>query len=89
LKLTDENSRIRIHLSEVWIPGSVPKFHGSATLIKGNDHFFKVYFFSPRKVQGASVAKSSGLSKDVKQWQKQQLEGNLALLSSSFYHLFY
>jgi hypothetical protein len=51
--------------------------------VRSNDHLFKGYFFSPRKVQGASVAKSSDLSKDVKQWQKQQLEGNLALLSSS------
>jgi hypothetical protein len=31
---TDENSRIRIHWSEVWIrgSGSIPKFHISATL---------------------------------------------------------
>ncbi len=43
LKVTDENSRIRIrvriqiHKSEVWIrgSGSVPKFHGFATLVKG------------------------------------------------------
>ncbi len=38
LKVTDEISRIRIriYLSEVWIRGSesVPKFHGSATLIQ-------------------------------------------------------
>jgi hypothetical protein len=37
LKVTDENNtiRIRIHKSEVWIceSGSVPKFHGSATLV--------------------------------------------------------
>ncbi len=34
LKVTDENSRIRIHQSEVWScgSGSIPKFHGSATL---------------------------------------------------------
>ncbi len=34
LKVTDENSWIRIHKSDVWIrgSGSVPKFHGSATL---------------------------------------------------------
>jgi hypothetical protein len=33
LKVTDENSRILIYWSEVWIrgSGSVPKFHGSAT----------------------------------------------------------
>ncbi len=37
LKVPDENSRIRIHKSEVWIrgsaSGSVPKFYGSATLV--------------------------------------------------------
>jgi hypothetical protein len=36
LKGNDENSRIRIHLSEAWIrgSGSTPKCHGSATLLK-------------------------------------------------------
>jgi hypothetical protein len=50
--------------------------------------YSKNIFFSPRKVHGASVAKSNDLSKDVKQWQKQQLQGNLALLSSSFYSFY-
>jgi hypothetical protein len=40
LKVSDENRRIRIriHLSEAWIPGSgsTPKCHGSATLVPGN-----------------------------------------------------
>jgi hypothetical protein len=36
LKVTDENSKIRIHYSEIWIhgSGSAPKFHGSATLLE-------------------------------------------------------
>ncbi len=36
MKVNDENSRIRIHLSEAWIcgSGSIPKCHGSATLVK-------------------------------------------------------
>ena len=35
LNVNDENSRIRIHLSEAWIreSGSIPKCHGSATLL--------------------------------------------------------
>jgi hypothetical protein len=43
LKVTDVNSRIRIciriHFSEVWIRGSGPKLHGSATLVKLRDKF--------------------------------------------------
>jgi hypothetical protein len=36
LKVNDENSRIRIHLSEAWIrgSGSTPKCHGSGTLLQ-------------------------------------------------------
>jgi hypothetical protein len=36
LKVSDENSRIRIHWSETWIRGSesTPKCHGSATLLR-------------------------------------------------------
>jgi hypothetical protein len=33
LKANEENSWIRIHESEAWIPGSTPKCHGSATLV--------------------------------------------------------
>ncbi len=36
MKVTDENSRIRIRIrySELWIPESVQKFHGTATLLE-------------------------------------------------------
>jgi hypothetical protein len=35
LKVSNENSKIRIHYSEKWIrgSGSTPKCHGSATLL--------------------------------------------------------
>jgi hypothetical protein len=40
LKVNDENSRIRIHLSAAWIrgsgSGSIPKCHGSGTLVNGH-----------------------------------------------------
>ncbi len=67
LKVSDENSRIRIHYSEARIPGSgsVPKCHRSATLIKDQNHVLndrEVSFFHCFKCAGTGPPNSRHIS---------------------------